>query len=459
MRTGPVVVLWCASLCSLGAAENWVTVGTAHAESVNGPATCILDVALDVDTGYTGPEVRFRHRWASNTRQAGWGEWWSIGADEWWPPNTTEPTVANNVKWVEFIHSSGFGPSSYGPTYDGPYLTAVGNWIGIRARAGTAVQYTKWQASKTVPGAAATLFHHVRFTNYSAVPVTFTVMKGSVVLDTVSVPALTFDMVRTYSYLEGESISVTSGKLTDYAFQDGAWIALAGNEHLFTPVKDDGSAYEAAWWNLAATNPTLALGAVSGSSPPAPVASTPSNSIDVNTPTVGTSGNPALPTSVPAPGGSGVWVNTTGTTDTERLDKSTYRVGVDKQVAEASKQLTELKSIKEAITGTANVSAAGFATTGNMTAFATANQTAQGSMVNGVVTGLPALPDVFPSNISKTSTFTFALAFPYVGNKTISVNMSEHAEQVLWIRGMFKAIFAVWFFFIEVVTVRKAFAG
>lgn len=170
-----------------------------------------------------------------------------------------------------------------------------------------------------------------------------------------------------------------------------------------------------------------------------------------------------------AKSGGSVWRSGgSGQAATDALTNTVFREGVDKITARQDKQqksldssLTELKAISGNLTVTGNRTAAEFPTEApaGTAAFATANATSQGGVVNGLIGLLPAVPDVLPASISKTSTFAFTLSFPYVGNKTVSVDMSDHSTPIMFVRGMLLSFMALWFFAVSVVTIRKAFAS
>lgn len=193
----------------------------------------------------------------------------------------------------------------------------------------------------TVPSLEATRFQHLRFNNPSAVPVKYAIVKnGTEEVQVVTVPPKTMDHVVTVEASIGDVIQPI-GSLEDYVYSDGTWIGIPEAVTAFTPENASGQAYEEAWWALAAANPTLTMPPASTSggiaTPPAP---TSSNSIPVNTPSY-------FPASVPLAGGGTPWTGTAGTADTDRLDKSTYRQGVDKLEANLKTLTAEAKKGNE----------------------------------------------------------------------------------------------------------------
>jgi hypothetical protein len=153
------------------------------------------------------------------------------------------------------------------------------------------------------------------------------------------------------------------------------------------------------------------------------------------------------------PDSQSVWENTG---DTAALDKGTYREGVDKQIdefAEMRKIMSGEEMIEDPTAAEFPAESIGITFQGNSTT------SAGGTAVGNVVGMLPSMPNVFPGNITKTAMFSATLAFPYVGNKSFTVDMSDHETPIFFLRNMFKGLFALWFFFVEVITIRKAFAG
>jgi hypothetical protein len=157
------------------------------------------------------------------------------------------------------------------------------------------------------------------------------------------------------------------------------------------------------------------------------------------------------------PSSQPVWA---GAGDTAPLDKGTYREGVEKQV-------NELGEIKELLSGdglSEEPTSADFPTApanGALGSFVFGNVTATSmwNQVGNTIGLLPEFPVVLPSSIQKTSVFAATLSFPYVGNQSFSVDMNQYEGPVLAIRLMLKSLFALWFFFVSCITIRKAFAG
>jgi len=288
-------------------------------------------------------------------------------------------------------------------------------------------------------------YYHIKFTNTSAVPVKYDVIKnGTTTVETVTVPPFTWEMLKTYSGTDTDTFQPV-GSLTDYVFENGAWITVPDAITSFAPVDAAGVAYQTAFWDAIATG-QFSLDGVGGAAPPA----TGSNSIPVVTPS-------SLPTSVPVAGASPVWSAPTGATaDGERLDKATYRQGIDKTVLGVKAVETKLTNLYNAVTGTGSpdVSGPDFPTT-STTTFAGSS-----SGVVGNLEGLmPAAPNVLPTSIDKDSSISFPLAFPFIGSQTLAIDLAVFSGPVAFIRGMCLSILAILFFLVSVRTIRSTFAS
>lgn len=265
--------------------------------------------------------------------------------------NGVNPTTAG----TRIATYSGFNIVNGGGTFTGSYTP--GEWLTLGVRTATdctnnsfddTVDTVVWTQAGVTSGPQP-FWHHMRFTNSSAVPVTYDVIRnragGTTTIDTVTVPALTFgSLVKTYEMQDGDTFSLAA-TLKDYVFQNGTWLSLPDAVTTFQPVNQNGDTYSQADLDAMSGTGTASTGvklpAVSGSSPPAPPAATSSNSIPINTPSY-------LPTSVPTAGAGSTWPTSTGnTTDSERLDKATYRQGIDKLDTKLAQQLEQQKKTNE----------------------------------------------------------------------------------------------------------------
>jgi len=267
----------------------------------------------------------------------------------------------------------------------------------------------------TYTGEVAKKWYSIKFTNTSAVPVTYDVIKnGTVSVGTVTVPALTTDMLQQYELNEGDTFQPV-GTLTDYVLQDGAWITVEDAITSFIPVDAAGAAYTSGWWTGSGPGTASATGQAPAAGGLAPVPG-PANLIPVNTPS-------SLPTSVPTAGSSPVWTSpTSATADGERLDKATYRQGIDKLEnklgtvgALVGSKLDLLKTAVEA--GTAAHDAAKAANPGAGVATA-AGTTAKGE-AESAVGAMPSGGDRAPSTSAPTWSLTMPAA---MGGAVVNTN-------------------------------------
>ena len=267
----------------------------------------------------------------------------------------------------------------------------------------------------------APFFHHIRFTNSSAVPVKYDVIRtgtgGVVTLETVTVPAQTYGtLIKTYQFSEGDTFNVVPS-LNDYVYQDGAWLSLPGAITSFNAVDGTGDTYTsaelAAMSGSGAASSGVKLTPIVGTSPPAPPAPTATNTIPINTPS-------HLPTHVPTAGAGSTWpTNTANTTDSERLDKSTYRQGVDKLDARIKESITEQKKTNEELAKLTELAELTTATKLQGVEATTASATQRATAKTEAEALFGSVPSAPSSSSSAGSAPSFAFT---IGGRAVNVN-------------------------------------
>ena len=136
-----------------------------------------------------------------------------------------------------------------------------------------------------------------------------------------------------------------------------------------------------------------------------------------------------------------IWNPTTAATlDSERLDKATYREGVDKIVAELKRTIP-----------TENVDPPSAADASALEGKPEASQ------VTGILAKIPPMLSVTAPDTVTSFSVTFDI--PEVGDKTMTVDLTKYATGISVFRAICSAVLALLFWWAVVVTVRGAFAG
>lgn len=169
--------------------------------------------------------------------------------------------------------------------------------------------------------------------------------------------------------------------------------------------------------------------------------------VDVPYPSMPSNGTSTTAGSTPA--AAGVWTATTGTVDTERLDKGTYKQGVDKIVKGQDKLLDVLKG-----TGSA---------TSPVSVSDPDEPEAQTLPVAGATNLLPVTPTFFTGTLGSSHTVSANLTIPAIlGTSPVpiawSLNLETYSAPIAIVRGVLAAAMSFGFFVLCVNTARGAFA-
>jgi len=144
---------------------------------------------------------------------------------------------------------------------------------------------------------------------------------------------------------------------------------------------------------------------------------------------------------------SGVWKPATDTVDTARLDKTTYREGVDKQIS-------FLKGIKEALTDSKSASGPSTLTPGE-------TEAEMPSVAGGF---LPSAPTLFSGSFSNVHVISADLEIPsMLGSSAVSMDWTfdfeDYSTAVGIMRGVLSFVLCVSFFILCVRAVRGSSAS
>jgi len=315
------------------------------------------------------------------------------------------------------------------------FTCSAGNWFRIVDRtyvSGDAFdtvfyyQNTSTPKKKNIETFTNTRDYAVRYVYFN--DATDAVLKDS---GTVA-PGATADMTFEYD----STVTLKRRIFVPADFSDGGWVEATLDTNP-TPDPDDPS-------TVAGPNTTQTAEYY----PPGAAPTTPTNS------TVTPSNTPA--SLAITPGSQTVWTPTTNTTDNERLDKATYRVGVDKindKLGEVKTKLTEIKTALTTDTGT---------TTAPEIPADPAETEAMTIPTPNVASVLPdPMEDLFTGSFTSVTAVSANMTIPaFLSVPSTSWNwsydFSEHETLITVIRNFLKFVLVVEFFLLSTRTVRGA---